>query len=255
MAKLAVGAAAAGSAAQLGGDGGAGGRSGLVPKGLGSCWQSSGVGGASRPQKRRRPRHDSPDAALREDPSPPRRRARHDTPDSDAILSGLHDAQAAKGAAAGGGGLREVSTAPKAGLVSWRDLKAEMDRECQAERERFARLGAERSGRGAETVHRDAASGRRVSAEELAAAAQAAQKPEVVMPAWLGGIVQMRAREAAAAEMAADAGKPFVQFAPHSMSLCDQMRHWRPGRMQRLERASGTAFAAQETLRRSWLDR
>ena len=64
----------------------------------------------------------------------------------------------------------------------------------QAERERFAKLGAERSGRGAETVHRDKASGRRVGADELAAAAEAAQKPKSETPAWGGGIAQARRR-------------------------------------------------------------
>ena len=45
-----------------------------------------GGGGDASPPRRRRPRHDSPDAGAGGggDASPPRRRARHDTPDGDA---------------------------------------------------------------------------------------------------------------------------------------------------------------------------
>ena len=62
----------------------------------------------------------------------------------------------------------------------------------QADRERFARLGTAESGRGAGTVYRDRASGKRVSADELAAAAARERKPKSETPAWGGGIAQVR---------------------------------------------------------------
>ena len=61
----------------------------------------------------------------------------------------------------------------------------------QADRDRFAKLGADESGRGAATVYRDRASGKRVTADELAAAAEKEKKPKSETPAWGGGIAQV----------------------------------------------------------------
>ncbi len=62
----------------------------------------------------------------------------------------------------------------------------------QAEKERFAKLGAA-AGRNAETVYRDKQSGKRVEggAAELEALEESRKKPKSETPAWGGGIAQV----------------------------------------------------------------
>ncbi len=63
----------------------------------------------------------------------------------------------------------------------------------QADRERFAKLDAEKTGRAAMTVYRDKEKGTRLEggAEELKAL-QEAKKPKHEKPSWGGGIAQVR---------------------------------------------------------------
>ena len=62
----------------------------------------------------------------------------------------------------------------------------------QADKERFAKLDAEKTGRSAKTVYRDKEKGTRLEggAEELKAL-QDAKKPKHEKPAWGGGIAQV----------------------------------------------------------------
>lgn len=62
----------------------------------------------------------------------------------------------------------------------------------QADRERFAKLDAEKTGRAAKTVYRDKEKGTRLGggAEELAAL-QEAKRPKHEKPSWGGGIAQV----------------------------------------------------------------
>lgn len=62
----------------------------------------------------------------------------------------------------------------------------------QADKERFARLDADKTGRSAKTVYRDKEKGTRLEggAEELKAL-QDAKKPKHEKPAWGGGIAQV----------------------------------------------------------------
>ncbi len=62
----------------------------------------------------------------------------------------------------------------------------------QADRERFAQLDAEKTGRAAKTVYRDKEKGTRLEggAEELQAL-QEAKKPKHEKPSWGGGIAQV----------------------------------------------------------------
>ena len=62
----------------------------------------------------------------------------------------------------------------------------------QADRERFAKLDAEKTGRAAKTVYRDKEKGTRLEggAEELAAL-QKAKRPKHEKPSWGGGIAQV----------------------------------------------------------------
>ncbi len=62
----------------------------------------------------------------------------------------------------------------------------------QADRERFAQLDAEKTGRAAKTVYRDKEMGTRLEggAEELQALNEA-KKPKHEKPSWGGGIAQV----------------------------------------------------------------
>jgi pre-mRNA-splicing factor CWC26 len=104
-----------------------------------------------------------------------------------------------------------------AGLVPAAQVVAEAAAKRIAEAERIAQLDAAGgAGRGAGTVYRDA-SGRQVSAEELAAlreaAALAKRGPQRERPQWAGGVAQARNAQAQREEMAAEASRPFARFA------------------------------------------
>ncbi len=61
----------------------------------------------------------------------------------------------------------------------------------QAEKERFAKLDASVSGRNAQTVHRDRATGKRMTEEEMSTQQKEKEKPKSEAPAWGGGIAQV----------------------------------------------------------------
>ncbi|BDA46790.1 probable BUD13 homolog [Coccomyxa sp. Obi] len=238
-------------------------------------------------------RHDSPDA------SPPRRRARHDTPDAspprkptrhdseDVSLPRRRgrqespDASPPRRGAEGGkakAGEKRMLDGTAAGMISGRELMVEMERKRQAEKERFAKMGAEVTGRHAETVYRDKQSGKRVEggAAELEALEESRKKPKAETPAWGGGIAQMREREVRTEEMRREAAKPFARTADdvdidqayrERVRFGDPMAHLAakrqrdappppvvPEHMRKLMRKSGFVVP-QEVPPHSWLKR
>lgn len=107
-----------------------------------------------------------------------------------------------------------MSDGTVAGMVSGRELMQEMAAKRERERERFAALEADVTGRGAQTVFRDK-EGRRVSKEEYmeqqAAAKKKAQYDSEAQLEWGGGLKQRAEAAARAAAMAAEAAKPFAR--------------------------------------------
>eukprot|EP00887_Chlorella_sp_A99_P006274 scaffold3.g6274.t1 len=185
----------------------------------------------------RRQRHDSPDASpprrrpAAADASPPRR-GRHDSPDASPPRRQRHaspDASPPRRRPAGGSGeeegggtagakRRRMTDGTAAGMMSGRELQEEMARKRAAEAARFAQLGAEATGRGAQTVFRDAG-GRAVSREEYLEAkaaekaAKKAQYDDERSLAWGGGLRQRHEAANAARAMAEEAAKPFARRA------------------------------------------
>ncbi|CAK0785350.1 hypothetical protein CVIRNUC_008557 [Coccomyxa viridis] len=225
--------------------------------------QQQGSPDASPPRRRRhnspdaspprRRRHDSPDA------SPPRRR-RHDSSsaspphraqaqqnDSDASLPRRRPAAEAspdpspprRSQAAVAAGVDQdvrkaevMQSGANAGLVRGRELKEQLLRKQQADKERFARLDADKTGRSAKTVYRDKEKGTRLEggAEELKAL-QDAKKPKHEKPAWGGGIAQMREREQQQEELRQQAARPFARTADDAdrdMGLRERVRFGDP---------------------------
>ena len=103
-------------------------------------------------------------------------------------------------------------------LPSGRELVAEMARKREAERARFASLGAEVTGQGAGTVYRDRETGRQMSKEEIVAerekekAKKAAPYEDESQLAWGGGLKQREEARAAAQALAEEAAKPFARW-------------------------------------------
>uniref|UniRef100_A0A1D2AD31 BUD13-like protein n=1 Tax=Auxenochlorella protothecoides TaxID=3075 RepID=A0A1D2AD31_AUXPR len=220
--------------------------------GDGSGWQAinAAAGGAaadSSPPRRRPARHDSPDA------SPPRRRAaRHDSPDAspprraaarrdslDAspprrtglesrgdpslpMLPGRESSRlqqrprqpGASGPHQEEPGAHKMSDGTRAGMVSGRDVAHEMALKREAEARRFAAMGEDASGRGAQTVYRDA-TGTRVTREEFVEGQQKARRKaeyeEEGSLAWGGGLKQRQEAEERAQAMREEASKPFAR--------------------------------------------
>lgn len=107
-----------------------------------------------------------------------------------------------------------MSDGTVAGMVSGRELAAEMQRKRERERQRFAELEADVTGRGAQTVFRDK-EGRKVSKEafleEQAAAKKKAQYDDEQQLEWGGGLKQRVDAAERGAAMAAEASKPFAR--------------------------------------------
>jgi pre-mRNA-splicing factor CWC26 len=189
----------------------------------------------------RRPRHDSDD-----DAAPPRRPARTPSP-GDASPPRRHAAAAAGADAAAAPGAR-MSDGTATGIVSGRDLAAEMGKKRAAEAARFAALGDAATGRGATTVYRDAATGHAVSRDEFVAAREAAkaagraQHDEEGALEWGGGLAQRLAREKAAADEAAEAAKPFGRGVDADADAALRARARWGDPMAHLARARGPAL-------------
>ncbi|KAK9805845.1 hypothetical protein WJX73_006982 [Symbiochloris irregularis] len=109
---------------------------------------------------------------------------------------------------------RVMADGMAAGLVAGKDIRAEVDKKRAAERAHFQSLGAEATGRNAQTVYRDAQGKIVGSAEELKKlkeAEEAAKKPQAETPEWGGGLKQMRDRAVRQEEMQREAAKPFAR--------------------------------------------
>jgi len=198
----------------------------------------------SPPRRRQRARHDSPEngnsgggGTSGSDASPPRRRTRHDSSDDDASPPRRKKAAAAQqhtnrsdsdaspprrpGGERGGNAHDDnnkvkMSDGTAAGMVSGRAIQEEMAKKREAETRRFQKLGADVTGRGAETVYRDK-SGQKLSKEEFLEARAAerkagkAQYDDESQLAWGGGLKQKVEREEAERRLREEAAKPFAR--------------------------------------------
>jgi pre-mRNA-splicing factor CWC26 len=112
-------------------------------------------------------------------------------------------------------------------MVSGRVIQEEMARKREQEARRFSKLGAEVTGRGAETVYRDK-SGQKLSKEEFVEARAAerkagkAQYDDESQLAWGGGLKQKAEREDAERRLREEASKPFARG--HDESLDAELR-------------------------------
>ena len=173
------------------------------------------VSDASPPRRGSRARHDSSSDG---DASPPRRRRPVDDNDGNDNDNGANAATTTTTttAAADGSGRKFMSDGTTAGMVSGRDIQAEMARKKATEARRFATLEADVTGRGAVTVYRDK-TGQKLSKEEYVEAKDAerragkAQYDDESQLAWGGGLRQKAEREAAEQRMKEEAAKPFAR--------------------------------------------
>eukprot|EP00884_Botryococcus_braunii_P001158 jgi/Botrbrau1/11042/Bobra.92_2s0013.2 len=97
-----------------------------------------------------------------------------------------------------------------AGMVSGRAVVEEMERKRAAERERFEKLDASVSGKGAATVYRDR-QGRIVDEAELKQQREAERKPKHEAPTWGAGLKQIRDAEERQREIEQEAARPFAR--------------------------------------------
>lgn len=99
-----------------------------------------------------------------------------------------------------------------AGLRTGKDLQREIEAKRAQDARKFSALDAAVTGRGAGTVYRDK-TGRRVTAEELKAQADADAKKrkEEPPPEWGKGMAQKRAAEDKAREVDEMRNKPFAR--------------------------------------------
>ncbi|GLC41258.1 hypothetical protein PLESTB_001082000 [Pleodorina starrii] len=221
---------------------------------------------------RRRQRHDSPDAEpLRrnavqdaspprrnavQDASPPRRRQRLDSPDAEPPRRG-------SGPSAGAGRSQQegpparMGDGTAAGLVSAEQLAADIrtQREQAEERRRNA------EGRGAQTVYRDKATGRVMTAEEARKAKEderaARKKPSVYDEdqtlEWRGGLAQKREAEERMRAMQEEAARPFARSdvdTSHDAAMRDRVRFGDPfAHLARRKQQAAAAEAAPLTER------
>ena len=99
-----------------------------------------------------------------------------------------------------------------AGLVDATTVVREADEKREAAKARIAAMSAEMSGRDAQTLFRDKATGALVDAEELARRQDLARaRPERTRPVWGGGIAQEREARERREALAEEASQPFAR--------------------------------------------
>ncbi|KAL3626322.1 hypothetical protein CASFOL_029871 [Castilleja foliolosa] len=107
------------------------------------------------------------------------------------------------------------SNRPKTGLVSGRDIKAEIDKTKKEELLRFNALDPSVSGRGAEPIYRDPKTGERMSKEEYLKSQKKEgkkdEKPKEIKLEWGKGLAQKREAEARLQEIEVEKNKPFAR--------------------------------------------
>ncbi|GFR46522.1 hypothetical protein Agub_g8108 [Astrephomene gubernaculifera] len=188
---------------------------------------------------RRGKRHDSPDA------SPPRRGKRHDSPDASPPRRSRSPGTGTRPGAGAGMGPGRPMGPPRpparmgdgtaAGLVSATQLAEDIKKQKEQAEER--RRNAE--GRGAQTVYRDKATGRVMTAEEALKAKEderaARKKPSIYDEdqtlEWRGGLAQKRQAEERRRELEEEAAKPFARSdidSRHDAALREQVRFGDP---------------------------
>lgn len=118
-------------------------------------------------------------------------------------------------------------------MILGRDLAAEMQKKRELEQQRFAKMGADVTGRHAQTVYRDT-SGKRVTKEELeaeqAAKSKAAQYEDQAALPWGKGLKQQADAEEARRRIAEEVAKPFIRSydADHDAAQRDRLRFGDP---------------------------
>ncbi|CAL5359663.1 unnamed protein product [Camellia sinensis] len=100
---------------------------------------------------------------------------------------------------------------PKTGLVSGKDIKEEITRTKKDDWERFKGMDPSISGRGAEPVYRDKATGARMSKDELMKLTKKDEKPKEIKLEWGKGLAQKREAETKLLELELEKEKPFAR--------------------------------------------
>eukprot|EP01135_Chromosphaera_perkinsii_P001008 Nk52_evm22s156 gene=Nk52_evmTU22s156 len=144
------------------------------------------------------------------DLSPPRTRKRKESLDSD------RDSASPEGSSEKAKAEKVLlSSGARAGLQSGEDARKEAERLRSSQKERYERADPELLGRGAETVHRDKSTGKKLDAKleklkQREAEAEEAAKMEKYMK-WGKGVVQQSDKEKRLADDLYEASKPFAR--------------------------------------------
>ncbi|KAK9845574.1 hypothetical protein WJX84_006264 [Apatococcus fuscideae] len=149
-----------------------------------------------------------------EDLSPPRKRAR----------ASPEMGPSQEGPRAGPGLPGRMTDGTRTGMVSGREVAAEMALKRSQEAARVAAMDATTSGRNAETVYRDKAGKKFASREEFEKSRDAEtekKKAQRVTPEWGSGLAQQKAAQEAAEAMRQQAAQPFARTRE---DLDDQLR-------------------------------
>ncbi|XP_052210727.1 uncharacterized protein LOC127813669 [Diospyros lotus] len=99
----------------------------------------------------------------------------------------------------------------KTGLISGQEMKEEITRIKKDDWERYKDMDPSISGRGAEPIFRDKATGARVSKEELMKTTKKDEKPKEIKLEWGKGLAQKREAETRQLELELEKEKPFAR--------------------------------------------
>ncbi|UPR05023.1 putative CWC26-like pre-mRNA-splicing factor [Chloropicon primus] len=181
--------------------------------------------------RRRRERYDSPDSSDME----VERRGRGsgssgDDSDSDMDVRRRgrepESSDSEDGDARGDG--RRMTDGTSTGLVTAKVLKEELEQKRVLKEKKFEAMGDKASGRSAETVYRDRATGARVSAEELAKR-EKEQEQRHTKPMWSSGLAQKQRKMQQIRDTYGGAGSPPPSFDYESdqrqKEILDPMAH------------------------------
>ncbi|XP_057478674.1 uncharacterized protein LOC130766024 isoform X2 [Actinidia eriantha] len=163
--------------------------------------QASPGADLSPPRKGRVGRPGSCDLSLR--PS-----SRLSTETDVSLVSSVSGLSSPKNIRKGSSALKEQ---PITGLVTGQDIKEENARTKKTDWERFKDMDPSISGRGAEPVYRDKATGARISKDELMKLTKKDEKPKEIKLEWGKGLAQKREAETRQQELELEMDKPFAR--------------------------------------------
>lgn len=155
----------------------------------------------SSPPRRPRPQKSEMVRPASGDLSPPRSNRRSNGADASIVSSGRNTRKESV----------SLKEQPKTGLVTGQDIKEEIARTKKDDWKRFKDMDPSVSGRGAEPVYRDRATGERISKDELLKATKKDEKPKEIKLEWGKGLAQKREAETRQLELELEKDKPFAR--------------------------------------------